>query len=124
VETIRYYERRGLLRQPVRPESGYRRYPLETVKRVRFIKSAQGLGFSLREIQELLDLGSGPRSDCSEVLALANRKINEVERKIQVLEKIRSALGELASHCPAKGSLSICPIWERLGSETERKEVR
>jgi MerR family copper efflux transcriptional regulator len=121
VETIRYYERRGLLRQPERPESGYRRYPPDAVKRVRFIKSAQKLGFSLREIQELLDLGSGPRSDCSEVLAITKRKIADVESKIKALDKIRSVLLELASHCPAEGNLTQCPIWERLESETEEE---
>ena len=108
----------------MRPESGYRRYPPETAKQVRFVKSAQGLGFSLREIQELLFLGSGTQADCSEVLALATHKIAEVEGKIQALEKIRSALGELASQCPREGSLSRCPIWERLESEAGGKEVR
>jgi MerR family mercuric resistance operon transcriptional regulator len=84
---------------------------------VRFIKKAQGLGFSLREIQELLSLGSGPQADCAEVLALTRRKITEVEAKIRSLERIREALAELAGHCPGKGSLSFCPIWERLEEE-------
>lgn len=124
VETIRYYERRGLLRKPPRPEYGYRKYPSAAVKWVRFIKNAQGLGFSLREIQELLSLGLEAHGDCSQVLALTSHKIADVEAKIKALEAIKLTLVELSKKCPGEGSLSFCPIWERLDSSGEGKEVR
>ena len=81
VETIRFYERRGLLRRPPKPEEGYRKYPFEAVKQVRFIKGAQRLGFSLKEIAELLFLGREGEISCSEMLNLAGLKIAQIEHK-------------------------------------------
>lgn len=121
VETIRYYERRGLLRRPSRPESGYREYPPDAVRQVRFIKRAQSLGFSLREIRDLLDLGGDPRVSCAEVLSVATRKLADIETKIRTLETMRALLLELTKECPGKGGLSRCPIWQRLEAEDERR---
>jgi MerR family mercuric resistance operon transcriptional regulator len=91
VETIRFYERQGLLRKPPKPEEGYRKYPSEAVKQVRFIKGAQRLGFSLKEIAELLFLGREGEISCSEMLDLAGRKIAQIELKImsQVMKAAR-----------------------------------
>ena len=124
VETIRYYERRGLLRRPSKPEEGYRKYPPEAVQRVMFIKQAQRLGFSLKEISEMLNLGGEPEVSCAEVLALTNQKIAEIEYKIMALETIRATLKELAEKCPGTGELDLCPIWERLSGIDKGKEVR
>lgn len=124
VETIRFYERKGLLPRPPKPEDGYRRYPVEAVKQVRFIKGAQRLGFSLKEIAELLFLGREGEISCSEMLDLASRKIAQIELKIMTLEVMKAALVELAESCPGAGNLALCPIWERMAGIEERKEVK
>jgi len=122
VETIRYYERRGVLCKPARPESGYRKYPHETIKRLLFIKRAQALGFSLKEIGELLSLESADIS-CAKVLALTQRKILDIESKIRSLEAIKLTLSELAIKCPGEGNLLFCPIWHRLETNDKQEEV-
>ncbi|MBW2148695.1 MAG: MerR family transcriptional regulator [Deltaproteobacteria bacterium] len=114
VETIRYYERRGLLSRPPRPAEGYRRYPPEALNRLRFIKSAQGLGFTLKEIKELLALGTGGDAGCPDVLGIAQQKIRQIEEKIRSLESMHRALVELAESCPGEGGLFRCPIWESM----------
>ncbi len=117
IETIRFYERRGLIEQPPKPVgSGYRVYPEETVQRIRFIRQAQEIGFSLREIDELLCLRADPAADSSDVRARAIDKRNEVEHKIEHLQKIHAALEELISACPGKGALRQCSIMEALVS--------
>ncbi|MDI6852787.1 MAG: MerR family transcriptional regulator [Deltaproteobacteria bacterium] len=121
VETIRYYERRGLLERPPRPGEGYRRYPDEAVQRVRFIKQAQKLGFSLKEINELFLAGTAAETTCAEILKLTQRKITGVEEKIRELVAVRRALQELAGTCPGEGPLSFCPIWHYLKSHTEQE---
>lgn len=123
VETIRFYERRGLLRRPPRPEEGYRIHPIAAVNQVGFIKRAQKLGFSLKEIVELLSLGRVGEVSCGEILALAKRKIAEIEQKIITLASIKAALAELTEICPGSGDLALCPIWERMANIKERKEV-
>jgi len=123
VETIRFYERKGLLSRPPKPEEGYRRYPIEAVKQVRFIKGAQRLGFSLKEIIELLSLGLIGAVSCMEMRELANRKIEEIDQKIMALKVMKITLAELARECPGAGDLSLCPIWERMANIKERKEV-
>ena len=115
VETIRFYERRGLIKQPPKPVgSGFRVYPEETLQRIRFIREAQEIGFSLREIDELLALRANPAADSSEVRTRAIEKRTEVEQKIARLERIHSALEELISACPGKGTLRQCSIMEAL----------
>ncbi len=120
VETIRFYERKGLIEQPSKPaSSGFRDYPMETVHRIRFIRQAQELGFSLREIEDLLSLRTDPKADCRDVRVRATVKRDEVNRKIARLERIRDALEELIAACPGRGALRACSI---LGSLTDTEE--
>ena len=117
VETVRFYEQRGLINRPPRPnDGGYRMYPEETVRRIRFIRSAQQLGFSLGEILELLDLKAGPDARCIDVRERARAKLTEVEVKIDKLGRIRGALEELISACPGKGPARKCSILEAISS--------
>lgn len=120
VETLRYYERRGLVPKPPRAPSHYREYPVETVPRVQFVKHAQELGFSLREIRELLSLRAAPRARCADVKRRAETKIREIEAKIRALLAMRRALVGLMSQCDGKLPASACPILESLddGRET------
>ncbi len=123
VETIRFYERKGLIEQPRRPrDAGYRVYPEETVHRIRFIRQAQELGFSLREIQDLLSLRADPESDSAEVRERAAAKLTEVKRKITELERIRTALEDLIVACPGGGALRDCSIMEALREGEESRE--
>lgn len=111
VETIRFYERRGLIKQPPRPRNGgYRFYDDAVVDRVRFIKQAQELGFSLREIKDLFSLRADPAADCGDVRNQASTKREEVSRKIAQLQRIRGALDELIASCPGGGALRACTI--------------
>ena len=115
VETIRFYERRGLIEQPLRPSGGgYRHYERETVERIRFIWQAQELGFSLCEIAELLALKTDPNADCSDVRMQAVAKRQDVDGKIAQLEDIRSALDVLIARCPGGGDLSACTIMDAI----------
>jgi len=115
VETVRFYERRGLIARPLKPaDSGFRRYPAETIERIRFVRRAQTLGFSLREIEELLSLRADPGTDCAEVRERAIAKLEKVERKIEELERFRYALQELIAACPGSGALRACSIMEAL----------
>lgn len=115
VETIRFYERKGLIEQPPKPiNGGFRVYPEETVARIRFIRQAQEIGFSLREIEELLSLRADPSADCSDVRGRAAAKLEEVEHKLTKLQQIKSALKELIAACPGRGALRVCSIMESL----------
>lgn len=117
VETIRFYERKGLVEQPKRPVmgGGFRFYSGETVERIRFIRQAQEIGFSLREIKELLALRVDPAADCGEVRTHARAKLDEVNRKIASLIQIQGALEELIEACPGHGTeLGQCSILEAL----------
>jgi DNA-binding transcriptional MerR regulator len=115
VETIRFYERKGLIARPPKPPgAGRRLYRPETVERVRFIRQAQQLGFALREIQELLSLQANPAADCSEVRRRALEKIEQVNARIAQLAEIRSALIKLLAACPGSGALGACSILEAL----------
>ena len=113
IQTIRYYERRGLLPEPQRRASGYRAYDPETVRLVRFIKRAQELGFTLREIAELIALRHTPRRG-AEVRALASGKAEDIERKMAHLRAMRNALRELVQACDCGGGAPSCPIIEAL----------
>ncbi|MBI4183474.1 MAG: MerR family DNA-binding protein [Proteobacteria bacterium] len=115
VETIRFYERRGLIEQPLRPRSGgYRSYDDDVVERIGFIRQAQELGFSLREIAELLALRADPAADCGDVRKQAMVKREEVDRKIVQLQHIRAALNQLIASCPGGGALRACTIIDAL----------
>lgn len=120
VETIRFYERQGLIAQPPRRRSGYRQYPPEAVRRVRFIRRAKELGFTLREIKELLSLRVDPNTTCAEVRAMTRAKIGDVERKMVELEAIKRVLDRLAATCRGKGPTSECPILDLLDEEETR----
>ncbi len=119
VETLRFYEREGLIAEPARRPSGYRQYPLEAVKRVRFIRHAKELGFTLKEILELLDLRVDPQSTCADVRNRAEHKIADIEQRIANLKRMKTALSRLASRCRGQGPTSNCPILEELDREDE-----
>ncbi len=111
VETVRFYERRGLIEQPVKPEVGYRHYPDETVNRIRFIKRAQELGFTLEEIANLLILEDRP---CSQVQDLAEHKLCAVKEKMADLRRLEKALKALLVQCHSNEDDSHCPIIDAL----------
>ena len=114
IETIRYYERRGLLPDPPRTESGYRQYDTESVTRLRFIKEAQALGFTLEEIQGLLTLRVDKETSCESVRQQAERKVADIEAKISMLQQMHSALQEMIAACAQGGPDSDCPLLETL----------
>lgn len=115
VETIRFYEREGLIPLPPKPrDGGYREYPEETVRRIRFIRHAQELGFNLREARELLSLRVDPSKDCSDIRARARTKRREIDEKIVRLKRMNEALDALIQACPGQGQLPECPILEAL----------
>ena len=110
IETLRFYERTGLLRPAKRTEKGYRIYGRDDISRVRFIKQAQKLGFSLKEVMELLHLKFDRKSKCEDVEMRAKGKINEINHKIQSLKKMRGALQVLVNSCEGSVPSSECPI--------------
>jgi MerR family copper efflux transcriptional regulator len=114
IETIRYYERKGLLPPPARSRAGYRRFPVEAVDRLRFIRQAQHLGFSLKEIQELLSLRIDPKASCSEIRKRAQAKISEIEQRLRGLQRMREVLWRLIEACGGRGPATVCPILEAL----------
>ncbi len=116
IETIRYYERRGLLAPPPRSRSGYRLYQGDAVGRIAFIKRAKALGFTLTEISELLELRVDPGSGCEDIEARAQSTMERIECKIEELEKMRAALERLATACRTGQPTSACPIIEDLES--------
>lgn len=114
IETIRYYEREGLLAAAERKESGYRVFNQDHVRRLRFIQKAKTLGFSLREISELLSIREDPKGSSREVKALARAKLVDIEEKIRVLQRMKRSLKPLVDSCPGQGAKSACPILEAL----------
>lgn len=119
-ETIRFYEREGLIAEPPRRRSGYRQYPADTVRRVRFIRRAKDLGFTLKEIRELLQLRVDPSTTCAEVRAVARAKIADVDGKLAELQRIRGVLEVLAKRCRGEGPTSECPILDLLDDGGDR----
>lgn len=116
VETVRFYERRGLVRRPARPRAGYRAYPEDAVGRIRFIRNAQAVGFTLQEVKELLALRVTAGTSCAAVRSRASAKAAEVQRRLAELERIRVALEKLIAMCPGRGALTGCTILEALDS--------
>ncbi len=114
VETVRFYERRGLIARPLRPERGFRHYSSAAVHRIKFIRQAQELGFSLAEIDQLLALRTDPESDCSAVKARATAKLDDVRGKIDRLRQIEGALEQVIAACPGRGGLGECSIIEAM----------
>lgn len=120
VETVRFYEREGLIAEPPRSESsGYRHYPEDTIARLRFVKKAKDLGFSLKEIRELLSLKAKPSGSCADVRGRATDKIEDIDQKIALLQAMRKALTGLVKECSGKGPRTDCPILNALDSEEE-----
>ena len=120
IETIRFYEREGLLTPPQRSVSGYRQYPPETAERLGFIRRAKALGFSLTEIRQLLDLAS-PTGERGQIKALAEHKLAEIEQRIEELQRMRHALSELTRQCSGHGPVAGCPIIEALNNEGDHE---
>lgn len=117
IDTLRYYERRRLIEKPPRTSANYRRYPEETIHRVRFVKRAQELGFSLEEIRELLSLRAAPKARCTDVRERAEDKIRDIDKKMRSLRRMKSALRKLVSECRGEGPVTECPILEALDTE-------
>lgn len=120
LETVRFYEREGLIEAPPRRPSGYRAYPPQTVARVRFIRTAKDLGFSLKEIGELLSLRVDPVGSCGEVKTIAVTKIAGIDERIGALRRMRRTLQKLIAACDARKPTSQCPILESLGRESRK----
>lgn len=117
VETVRFYESRGLIRRPARPGGGgYRAYPEDTVRRIRFVRRAQRLGFSLSEIIELLELETVAGARCVDVRERATAKLADVDAKIDRLERIKRALETLIRACPGRGPVRKCSILDAINS--------
>jgi Hg(II)-responsive transcriptional regulator len=125
VQTLRYYERRGLLDEPARRASGYREYSPDAVQLIRFIKRAQELGFTLAEVEDLLRLRNDDEPVCAEVRSAAESKIENIEEKIRHLRGMKRALGALVASCVTKSSSRHCPILEALDDRRDnRRRVR
>ena len=118
IDTVRYYERQGLLPQPQRRASGYREYTAQDVSRLRFIRRAKDLGFTLQEIQDLLVLSATRHADRAEVRALAKHRLADIEHRLRELEAMRTALANLVRHCSGHGPVDDCPIIENLLAES------
>ncbi len=117
VQTLRYYERRGLLEVPPRSPRGYRRYPPETVRVIRFVKRSQELGFTLHEVQELLHLAKGGPAACKPARDLAGTRIEDLERKIRELQRMKDSLAELVDTCELPSRDRRCPLIASLQEE-------
>lgn len=115
IETLRYYQRRGLLDAPPKPYTGYRRYDQRHVTRIRFIKRAQTLGFTLSEVAELITLDGGTGA-CAETRDVASRKLALIEQRVADLVAMQGALRRLVRQCDASGPDTFCPIIDALGA--------
>lgn len=118
-QTLRYYERRGLLPQPERSAGGYRAYTPQAVQIVRFIKRAQDLGFGLGDVEALLHLAEGGPEGCDAAREMAAEKIADLEAKIADLQAMRAALTRLADTCEHPPDRRECPILAEIGSDSE-----
>jgi len=121
VETIRYYQRVGLVNEPVKPLEGFRVYPNETVNRIRFIKRAQKLGFSLQDIAHLLELGEG---HCDDVREQAEAKLGQIEAQIKDLQAMRKTLKKLITECSAGNENGSSPIVQSLTVNASRSSIK
>ena len=114
VETVRFYEREGLLEKPDRRASGYRQYGGGVVQRLQFIRRAKELGFTLKETKELLSLKLDPSTTCADVKVRAETKIEDIEGKIRTLQRMKRALVKVTKSCSGGGPTSECPILESI----------
>lgn len=117
IDTVRYYERQGLMPAPQRLESGYRQYQARDVSRLRFVRRAKALGFSLIEIRDLLALSSDRDRDMASMKTAALEKLIDVEVKLSALTRIRDGLKELVASCPGHGQMEHCPILTALSED-------
>lgn len=117
IDTVRYYERNGILPPPERQASGYRAYNERDVERLRFLRRAKALGFTLVEIRDLLELSSRRDDDMGSLKATASEKLADVEQKLAELSRIRDGLRVLVDACPGHGALQRCPILAALAQE-------
>lgn len=117
IDTVRYYERQGLLPPPERQPSGYRSYRVDDVTRLRFVRRAKVLGFTLEEIRELLALSGRREDDMGSLKAAAQHKLADVEAKLSELTRIRDGLRTLVEACPGHGALDTCPILHALDED-------
>jgi Hg(II)-responsive transcriptional regulator len=118
-ETLRYYERRGLLDRPPRTSGGYRDYPGDSVELLRFIKRAQELGFALDEVEELLHLNHGGPDACDTARALAEQRKHDLETRISDLQRMRDSLADLVATCDLPRADRSCALLEALGTRDE-----
>lgn len=121
VETVRFYERRGLLAEPDRKASGYRQYDESAVARLQFIRQAKELGFRLTEIKELLALWFDPRTKCCDVRKKAQAKIVEIDERIESLKVMKKALARITTQCDRRGSVAECPLFIGLEPSSPRR---
>jgi MerR family mercuric resistance operon transcriptional regulator len=119
IDTVRFYERKQLIDEPQRTASNYRVYPEEDIVRLRFIKKAKSLGFSLSEIKEMLELRCDSSATKADVKSHVEGKIRDIKQKINELKKIVCALEHLQSECDGQGPTSDCPILEALDADSE-----
>ena len=116
IETIRFYERKGLLAEPVRSPSGYRHYDASVVERLQFVRRAKDLGFTLAEIKELLDLWFDANTRCEHVRQRAEQKIADIEEKVRSLHKMKRSLKKVISECEFQVSVDDCPLMKGVGN--------
>lgn len=124
VETIRYYERRGLIPDPRPGKRGYREFSDDDARRVQFVKQAQGLGFTLKEIAELLALRVSSDTTCDDVRGLAEAKLEDIEEKLRTLRSFKRALGKLVDQCGRSGPDGQCPILDALDDPKRKPKKR
>lgn len=119
VETVRYYERQGLLAEPERLPSGYRQYDESVVARLQFIRNAKELGFTLAEIKELIGLWFDVNTKCIHVRQRSEQKVIDIDDKIRLLQKMKRSLKKIISQCENRDTIDECPLW--LGLDGPRK---
>lgn len=117
IDTVRYYEKRGLIPKPARKDSGYRLFKEDAIRRIAFIKHAQEIGFSLREVEELLSLRVNSKTTCGDVQKKTEAKIVEVESKILNLQRIKRALEKMTDICRSNTRTNECPILDMLDAD-------
>lgn len=113
-QTVLYYEREGLIDEPPRLDNGYRQYPLKAVQTIQFVQGAKELGFTLNEIQQLLEIRDGSKVDCDKVESFARAKRQDLRKRIEKIQKMESVLSNLIQECDENGGYEDCPILETL----------
>ena len=115
IETIRFYERKGLINEPPRRDSGYRLYDTDVIDRLSFIQQAKSLGFTLEEISQLLSISLKSGEPLPAVKKIARKRLQDIEEKLKLLRSMKPTLKKLVDACPGKGTIDDCPILETLG---------